>query len=75
MVIGGSVVDEDVIEIDNHELPNELPQNVVHEAHECAWGVRKAEWHHKSLVKTKLRLESGLPLIPFLHTNLMVATP
>ena len=46
---------------------------MVHEAHERARGVGKVEGHHQPLIKTKFGLKSGLPLVSFLHADLMVS--
>ena len=69
---GGLAVDQDVVEIDDHELTSEGAQHLIHQAHESARGVRKSEWHHEPLVESFSGFESRLPLVSCADSYLVI---
>ena len=69
---GGSAVDQNVAEIDDHELASEGAQHLSHQTHEGAWGVGKAKQHHEPLVDPLSGLESRLPLASPADSYLMI---
>ena len=69
---GGVAVDQDVVEIDDHELTSEGAHHLVHQTHEGARGVGEAEWHHEPLVESLSGLESRLPLVSRMDSYLVI---
>lgn len=75
MFLQSLAIYKDVVEVDDHESIDELPQDVVHQPHEGGRSFHQPKGHDKPFVKPKLRLECRLSFISFLHPDLVVATP
>ena len=63
VLVGGSVVNQNVVEIDDHKLTSEGSQHLSHQTHEGAWGVGEAEGHHEPFVEPLSGLEGRFPLV------------
>ena len=68
----GSTVDQDVVEIDDHELTSEGAHHLVHQTHEGAWSVGEAERHYEPLVESLSGFERRLPLVSRADSYLMI---
>jgi len=67
-------VDQDIVEINDDKLADEVPKDVIHEAHEGAWRIGETKGHHEPFIQPLLGLERRLPLITLPHRDLMVTT-
>jgi hypothetical protein len=61
------VEDEDVIQIHNHKIIGEMPQDIVHYSHESCWGICQAKGHDQPFKNTLFGLEGSLPYINLLY--------
>jgi len=48
-------------------------KNLVHEIHECCWGISEAKGHHHKLVVSVLGVEGSLGYIYILDLKLVVS--
>ena len=65
---------QDIIKVDHHELANEWFEYLVHQMHESAGCISEAEWHHKPFIQASCGLKGCFPFIPFIDSNLILAT-
>ena len=66
--------DEDVVQVNNNlSLIDELPEDLVHRPWEGGRRVAEAEEHDGGLKQAPVGSEGGLPLIPFLDPDVVVA--
>ncbi len=68
-------VDEYIIDVDNHEGMEELPEQLVHEILEDGWGVGKAIRHSEVFIVASRANEGGLPFITFPDSNEVICAP
>ncbi len=64
-------VDENIIDVDNHEVVEELPEHLVHEFLEDGWGVRNNE----IFIVAGRGNEGRLPFIAFPDSNEVICAP
>ena len=67
-----SIVDQDVVEIDDYELTSEGAHHLVHQAHGSAGSVGEAKRHYEPLVEPLSGFERHLPLVPCADSYLMI---
>src|SRR6202789_2752798 len=66
--------DEYVVEVDTDDaLHDEILEDVVHHGLKGRRGVRESEEHHKGFEEAAIRTKRCLPLVTFLHANIIVA--
>ena len=73
VLVGGSAVNQNVVEIDDYELTSEGSQHLSHQTHEGAWGVGEAEGHHEPFVEPIFGLEGRLPFVSRVDSHLVVS--
>ena len=56
-------VDEDVIEIDDHEHVEEIGEDVIHEVLEHCWHICEPKGHHTPFEGSVVGVESGFPFV------------
>ena len=67
-------VDQDIVKINDDKLADEVPKDVIHEAHEGVRRIGETKGHHEPFIQPLLGFERRLPFITFPHTDLMVTT-
>lgn len=56
-------IDQDVVQIDNHELSHNLHEDLIHKVLEDCWGIDQSKEHDTILVMSTLCDEGGLSSI------------
>jgi hypothetical protein len=65
--------DEDVIEVNaDDSFHDEVLEDVVHHSLEGGWRVSESEKHHQGFEKSAIHTKCCLPLIAFLHLDIVV---
>ena len=67
-------VNQDIVKINYHKLPNKWFQYLIHKSYESAGSIGQFERHHHPLIQPLLCIESYLPLISRLDPNLVIPT-
>jgi hypothetical protein len=62
-------VNEGIIEVRSAKLVEIGSKNIIDEILEGCWGIGETKWHNQGLEKAISGLESGLPFLPFHHSN------
>ena len=65
---------QNIIKVDYCELANEWFEHLVHQTHESAMCISETEQHHQPFIQASFGLERCFPFIPFIDSNLIVAT-
>ncbi len=68
-------VDEYIIDVDNHEVVEELPEHLVHKSLEDGWGFGKAIRHDEVLIVAGRGNEGLLPFSAFPDSNEVMHAP
>ena len=66
-------VDEDVVEVDDHEQVEEVGEDVVHETLECGRCVGEPERHHTPFERSVAGAERGLPFVTLGDTDQVIS--
>ena len=67
---------EDVVDVDSDGVVhNEILENVIHHGLEGHGTVHEAEEHNEGFEQPAIGVKSGLPLVPFLYSNIVVPPP
>jgi len=73
VLIHGSGVDEDVIEVHtDHSLHNKVLKDLIHHCLEGRRTVCKAKEHHQWFEQLKTHPKCSLPFITFLHSHILI---
>jgi hypothetical protein len=73
MLLDGLRKDEDVVEVNTDDLfHDEVLEDVVHHSLEGGGRVSESEKHHQGFEEPAVRTKCCLPLITFLHPNIVV---
>lgn len=72
VVLQTSTLNQNVAEEDEHELPKEGSEDLVHESLKGGGRVRETKWHHEELIMTFVRLECRFCNVFYRHLHLMV---
>jgi hypothetical protein len=76
LVFGEGVgVDEDVVEINDHEFIDEVGENVVHKTLESGGSVRQTKGDHEPFERSIACAESGFPFVAFRDPDQMICVP
>jgi hypothetical protein len=74
MLLDGFHKDEDVVKVNaDNTFHNEVLKDVIHHGLEGGGGVSECEKHHQGLKQPTICAKCCLPLIAFLHPNIVVA--
>ena len=73
MLLPGSIVDEDVIQIYKHKGVCEQTQDIIHHPHEHHWSISQSKRHDQPLKNAFFRLEGCFPYITFLDWDMAVS--
>lgn len=71
----GRVVDEYIVEENNHKLSQEWPEEVIHGFLESGYGIGQAEGHYRELIMTVVGVECCFWDILIVHANLVEPLP
>ncbi|GBG80024.1 hypothetical protein CBR_g30285 [Chara braunii] len=72
VLLKGTTIDQDIVEVDENVLLQDVPEDVVHRPLEGSGCVGEAERHHRELVVAESRSERGLRLVGCSDADLMV---
>ena len=72
VILPGSTVYQDVVEVDDNRLVQQRSKHLVHQPHEGGWCIRKTEGKNKILVMSISRSEGGLLHVCILDADLVV---
>ncbi|GBG77829.1 hypothetical protein CBR_g25759 [Chara braunii] len=72
VLLKGTTIDQDIVEVDENVLLQDVPEDVVHRPLEGSGCVGRAERHHRELVVAESRSERGLRLVGCNDADLMV---
>ncbi|GBG86126.1 hypothetical protein CBR_g41029 [Chara braunii] len=72
MLLKGTTVDQDIVEVDENVLLQGVPEDVVHRPLKGSGCIGEAEWHHRELVVAESRSERGLWLVGYSDADVMV---
>ncbi|GBG64604.1 hypothetical protein CBR_g45661 [Chara braunii] len=72
VLLKGTAVDQDIVEVDENVLLQDVPEDVVHCPLKGSGSISEAKWHHRELVVAESRSERGLRLVGCSDADLMV---
>ncbi|GBG80746.1 hypothetical protein CBR_g31301 [Chara braunii] len=74
VLLKGTIVDQDIVEVDENVLHQDVPEDVVHRPLRGSGCIGEVEWHHRELVVVESRSERGFRLVGCSDADLMVTT-
>lgn len=66
---------KNVIHIDKNKMPNDIPQDIIHQALKNSRGVSEAKRHNEVLKMSKWCVERCFPLVPLSDADKVVGIP
>jgi hypothetical protein len=67
--------DKDVVEVDEHELVQHIPENVIDQGLEHSRSIGQTKRHHQVFIVSASSVEGCLPLVTFPYPYQVVGIP
>jgi hypothetical protein len=71
----GGRIDQDVIDVHYHSLPEQVSENLIYEGLEDGWSILQPIWHDAVLIMTRCSTKCSFPLISSPDTHQIIRTP